>query len=66
MNYLYSNVFFFIKCEGEGLFSSFEEEIQEKDRIIYNICTKYLKVKSSKMSLQKRFLKLQKQSKRVC
>ncbi|XP_013165305.1 PREDICTED: uncharacterized protein LOC106116111 [Papilio xuthus] len=61
-----TNTIFETRCEGERIFSSLEEEIQEKDRIIYNICTKYLKVKSSKMSLQKRFIKLQKQSKKMC
>ncbi|CAK1594278.1 unnamed protein product [Parnassius mnemosyne] len=51
---------------GDILFTSLQEEIKEKDEIIYNLCAKYLKMKSNKIILQKRLMKLQKHSEKLC
>ncbi|CAG4945222.1 unnamed protein product [Parnassius apollo] len=50
---------------GDIIFKSLEEEIKEKDEIIYNICAKYLKMKSNKITLQKKLIMLQEQSEKV-
>ncbi|XP_075986359.1 uncharacterized protein LOC142983409 [Anticarsia gemmatalis] len=42
------------------------DELKAKDEVIYNIGAKYMKIKSSKLTLQKKFEKLQFQNKRTC
>ncbi|XP_047035899.1 uncharacterized protein LOC124641757 isoform X1 [Helicoverpa zea] len=46
--------------------SSLHEELKAKDEVIYNIGTKYLKIKSSKIFFQKKLEKLQAQNKKTC
>jgi hypothetical protein len=41
------------------------EEVKLKDEIIYNICAKYLKMKSSKILYHKKYKKLQRQCAKV-
>ncbi|XP_049880806.1 uncharacterized protein LOC126377158 [Pectinophora gossypiella] len=45
---------------------SLKDEIKAKDEVIYNICAKYLKMKSSKQLLQKKMEKLQNHSQKIC
>uniref|UniRef100_A0A2A4IUU4 Uncharacterized protein n=1 Tax=Heliothis virescens TaxID=7102 RepID=A0A2A4IUU4_HELVI len=45
---------------------SLHEELKAKDEVIYNIGTKYLKIKSSKIFFQKKLEKLQAQNKKTC
>lgn len=47
------------------VYDSLREEIRAKDEIICNICTKYLKIKATKQSLQKKLEVLELQTQKV-
>ncbi|KAM3956500.1 uncharacterized protein ACR2FA_009511 [Aphomia sociella] len=54
-------------CMDEGaIVYELKDEMKHKDEVICNIGTKYLKIKSNKIRVQKKFAKLQLQNQKIC
>lgn len=58
--------YFNFKQPSDCAYDSLKEEIRTKDEVICNICSKYLKMKRIKQSLQKKLEVLELQTQKVC
>lgn len=51
--------------QDEDIIDSLQDQLLAKDEIIYNICTKFLKLKTSKSALQKKIRRLKTETREV-